>query len=114
MNASEGDQETIPDVEGMPTTAVSLSGGGVRASIFALGVLLYLVRAGLNRQVRVIASVSGGSITSAAIASLMDFSKVTEDSFVQFTRALGQEFSMHSTFFLPKFRVFFWMFVTFA
>ena len=43
---------------------VALSGGGVRAALFDLGLLLYLVDAGLNTDVDQIASVSGGSITN--------------------------------------------------
>jgi hypothetical protein len=35
----------------MPSVSVSLSGGGHRASLFALGALLYLADAGKNREV---------------------------------------------------------------
>jgi hypothetical protein len=48
---------------------VSLSGGGVRASAFALGALLYLVDSGLNRRVAVISSVSGASLTNGFLLS---------------------------------------------
>ena len=44
---------------------LSLSGGGHRATIFALGALLYLVDSGRNQDVRLITSVSGGSITNS-------------------------------------------------
>jgi predicted acylesterase/phospholipase RssA len=47
---------------------VALSGGGLRAALFSLGVLIGLVHCGENRKVSHIASVSGGSITSAAVA----------------------------------------------
>lgn len=48
---------------------VALSGGGHRASAWAAGALLYLIDAGIIRDVASIASVSGGSITNAWIAS---------------------------------------------
>jgi hypothetical protein len=46
-----------------------LSGGGHRASIFSLGALLYLVDADRHRDIRVISSVSGGSLTSGFVAA---------------------------------------------
>ncbi|HUL83046.1 MAG TPA: hypothetical protein VL131_12945 [Gammaproteobacteria bacterium] len=49
---------------------VALSGGGHRATAYALGVLVYLVDSGLNTRVRTVASVSGGSILNAFIAVL--------------------------------------------
>jgi len=53
--------------------AVSLSGGGHRATLFTLGALMYLVDAGLNTQVTSIASVSGGSLTNAFAGQNLDF-----------------------------------------
>ncbi len=50
------------------TIGLCFSGGGHRASIFSLGALLYLVDAGHHRDVRVISSVSGGSLTSVFLA----------------------------------------------
>jgi predicted acylesterase/phospholipase RssA len=47
---------------------VALSGGGYRAAAWALGVFLYLADAGLSRRVTTSSSVSGGSITNAAMA----------------------------------------------
>jgi hypothetical protein len=41
--------------------AVTLSGGGHRATLFGLGALMYLVDARANTNVSSIASVSGGS-----------------------------------------------------
>jgi predicted acylesterase/phospholipase RssA len=63
--------------------AVSLSGGGHRATLFGLGVLLALVDRGLNKQVKQIASVSGGSIANAFIASQIKFNdaKTTSEVF---------------------------------
>jgi predicted acylesterase/phospholipase RssA len=50
------------------TIGLCFSGGGHRASIFSLGALLYLVDAGRHRDVSVISSVSGGSLTSGFLA----------------------------------------------
>jgi Patatin-like phospholipase len=60
---------------------VALSGGGHRATAYALGSLLYLVHAKLNGRVRNIASVSGASITNAFVASRCDFKHVEIDEF---------------------------------
>ncbi|UVT18587.1 MAG: patatin-like phospholipase family protein [Nitrospira sp.] len=59
----------------MAKIAIALSGGGYRASLFGLGVLLYLVDAQKNREVTSIASVSGGSITNAYIAQIKGYQK---------------------------------------
>lgn len=66
---------------GLRDIAVALSGGGHRASLFALGVLLYLVDTGKNRRVAMISSVSGGSITNGYVAQACDFSTVTPEEF---------------------------------
>lgn len=50
------------------TIGLALSGGGFRASFFALGALRYLAEARLLPQVRVISSVSGGSILAGVVA----------------------------------------------
>lgn len=50
------------------TIGLCLSGGGHRATLFALGALLYLVDAGRHRDVREISSVSGGSLTNGFLA----------------------------------------------
>jgi len=44
---------------------LGLSGGGFRASIFHLGVILRLEELGIMPQMKVISSVSGGSIITA-------------------------------------------------
>ena len=54
---------------GNKTIGLCLSGGGHRASIFALGALLYLVDADRHRDVKAISSVSGGSLTSGFFAA---------------------------------------------
>jgi predicted acylesterase/phospholipase RssA len=48
--------------------ALTISGGGHRAALYGLGVLLAFVHRGLNRKVKRISSVSGGSIVNAYIA----------------------------------------------
>jgi predicted acylesterase/phospholipase RssA len=70
---------------------VALSGGGLRATAFGLGVLLYLIDSGLNRKVKTISSVSGGSITSGFIASECDFASITDkEEFVSIASRLSQ------------------------
>src|SRR5262249_15526818 len=58
-----------------PQVGIALSGGGHRASLMALGALLYAVDAGI-KDVNTISSVSGGSITNAFVAQECDFRKV--------------------------------------
>ena len=48
---------------------LALSGGGVRASTFHMGVLRRLAAEGLLEQVSVVSTVSGGSLVTAAIMS---------------------------------------------
>ena len=59
--------------------AIALSGGGHRASLFGLGVLLYLADAGRNRDVVSVSSVSGGSLTNAWLAQRGDYSNLTPE-----------------------------------
>jgi hypothetical protein len=56
--------------------AVALSGGGHRATLFAIGALLALVDRGLNRRVVQISSVSGGSIANAFVAQRCHFEQL--------------------------------------
>ena len=51
-----------------PALGLALSGGGVRAALFALGVVIGLIETGCHRRVRCVASVSGGSILNAVLA----------------------------------------------
>jgi hypothetical protein len=53
--------------------AVSMSGGGHRATLFVLGALLYLVDARANAKVTSIASVSGGSLTNGLVGQEVNF-----------------------------------------
>ena len=57
----------------MAKVSVALSGGGHRASLFALGTMQYLADAGANRDVVSVASVSGGSLTNGFIAQQLDY-----------------------------------------
>jgi predicted acylesterase/phospholipase RssA len=57
----------------MARIGVALSGGGHRASVWGAGLLLYLADAGRHRDVGVIVSVSGGSITNGVVAHEMDY-----------------------------------------
>ena len=61
--------------------ALAFSGGGHRASLFALGVLLYLTEAGKNREVTSVSSVSGGSLTNGFVAQAGDYSSLTPNEF---------------------------------
>jgi hypothetical protein len=72
---------------------VALSGGGHRASVFALGVLLYLVRCGRNANVAHITSVSGGSITNAYVGLSGDYRNFSADEFDQIAGALALQLS---------------------
>ena len=65
--------------DGSVDIGVSLSGGGHRATLFGLGVLLYLAHAHderdepLSRRVSAISSVSGGSIANGFLAQSLDY-----------------------------------------
>lgn len=52
-----------------PKFFVALSGGGYRATAFASGALLYLCDSNLLKNVTVVSSVSGGSITNGFLAA---------------------------------------------
>src|SRR3954451_3508478 len=60
---------------------VALSGGGHRATVFGLGVMLALVDQGLNERVVSISSVSGGSIANGIAMSGPDFGTVRTTEF---------------------------------
>jgi predicted acylesterase/phospholipase RssA len=61
----------------MGRIGIALSGGGHRATIWGIGVLLYLADAGRQADVGVIASVSGGSIANGVVAHEMDYAKAS-------------------------------------
>lgn len=66
---------------------VALSGGGHRATLFALGALLYLADSGVSQNVTIMSSVSGGSLTNGYVAQECDFSSVSP---VEFRRVAGR------------------------
>jgi predicted acylesterase/phospholipase RssA len=69
---------------------IALSGGGHRATLFALGALLYLADAGLNAGVRTIASVSAGSIANAYLGlTKPGFRTQTSETFEEHVRSLA-------------------------
>ena len=74
-------QSTPPIVKAEPSLAVSLSGGGHRATLFGLGALMYLVDAGANARVTSIASVSGGSLTNGFVGQALDFKSTDGTTF---------------------------------
>ena len=55
-----------------PSIGLCLSGGGFRASFYALGALRYLAEAGLLERLVAVSAVSGGSIAAAAVADRWD------------------------------------------
>jgi predicted acylesterase/phospholipase RssA len=63
----------------MARIGVALSGGGHRATIWGIGVLLYLADVGRQQDVGVIASVSGGSIANGVVAHEMDYAHTSPD-----------------------------------
>lgn len=77
--------------------AVALSGGGHRAALFGLGVLLYLVDAGKHRSVTSVASVSGGSLTNGYVAQSVDYASVTPEEFWNLARGLTTQIGRRGT-----------------
>lgn len=61
--------------------AVSLSGGGHRATLFVLGALMYLADAKANAHVTSIASVSGGSLTNGFVGQTVNFREIDGSEF---------------------------------
>ncbi len=61
--------------------AIALSGGGHRASVLAMGGLVAIVDREMNSRVEVISSVSGGSLTNAAVAAAegVDYTTITTE-----------------------------------
>ncbi len=86
---------------------ISLSGGGFRATLFALGVLYYFVDSGLAKSLRSVVSVSGGSIANALIAQECDLSVVTSEEFEAIVRRVAR--TIATTGLLWTFPAFLWM-----
>jgi NTE family protein len=55
---------------GFPNLGVALSGGGVRAAVFHLGVLRYLADKGAMERITSLSTVSGGSLVIAAVMTI--------------------------------------------
>ena len=72
-----------PITPGRSPIMVVLSGGGFRATLTALGAIRFLADAGLLPDVRIISSVSGGSLANAAAAAHWDTAQ-TQPSFDEF------------------------------
>lgn len=82
--------------------AVSLSGGGHRATLFVLGALMYLVDAQANANVTSIASVSGGSLTNGLVGQALNFRGTDGEEFRQrVARPLATQIAMKGTLFAP-------------
>jgi len=82
--------------------AISLSGGGHRASLFTLGALMYLVDAEANERVTSIASVSGGSLTNGFVGQELDFKSTNGDDFRRLVaRPFATQIVKSGTFFAP-------------
>lgn len=80
------------------TTSIALSGGGHRASLFGLGVLLYLADHGENKRVSSIASVSGGSITNGYLAKTIDFRTASSGEVREALHPMAQILARQGTF----------------
>lgn len=84
--------------------AVSLSGGGHRATLFGLGALMYLVDVGANAHVSSIASVSGGSLTNGFVGQTLDFRSADGPSFRERVASpLATQIAKSGTLFAPVF-----------
>src|SRR5215217_6891391 len=82
--------------------AVTLSGGGHRATLFTLGALMYLVDAKANGSVTSIASVSGGSLTNGLVGQAVDFRQTDGDQFRQRVAGpLATQIALKGTLFAP-------------
>lgn len=78
---------------------VAISGGGHRASLFGLGVLMYLADAGENRNVVTISSVSGGSLTNAFLGLNGDYRAHSAGEFRNLARKLASQIANRGTLF---------------
>jgi len=83
----------------MPTIGVALSGGGHRASLFGLGVLMYLADAEKNRDVVCISSVSGGSLTNGYVAQAGNYRTTPGAVFSEATKPFAKQIASSGTLF---------------
>ena len=83
----------------MAGVSVAMSGGGHRASLFGLGVLMYLADAGVNRDITSIASVSGGSITNGYVAQTLEYRDVSGPEFERAVAPYAKQLAQRGTLF---------------
>jgi hypothetical protein len=84
--------------------AVSMSGGGHRATLFVLGALMYLVDAKANAHVSSIASVSGGSLTNGFVGQTLNFKETDGSEFrKRVASPLATQIAKSGTLFAPLF-----------
>ncbi|HEY3210237.1 MAG TPA: patatin-like phospholipase family protein [Actinomycetota bacterium] len=88
----------------MKGIGVALSGGGHRASLFGLGVLLYLADAGKLPEVTSIASVSGGSLTNGYVAQTLDVNQAADGGeFEQAMKPFARQLAQNGSLFASRF-----------
>jgi predicted acylesterase/phospholipase RssA len=83
--------------------SVALSGGGHRATLFGLGVLLYLVDVGRNADVTSIASVSGGSIANGYLAQHASYRRADTEEIHRVARQLASTIANEGSLMGPPF-----------
>jgi predicted acylesterase/phospholipase RssA len=93
----------IDESEGPASLSVALSGGGHRAALFGLGVLLYLADAGRNVEVTSIASVSGGSITNGYLAQRISYNRADTREVHRTARELASTIANQGSLMGPAF-----------
>lgn len=83
----------------MARIGIAISGGGHRATLFGLGVLVYLTDVGKNREVVSISSVSGGSLTNAYVGLRGTYSKQGAQDFRRIAGQLAHQIASRGTLF---------------
>ena len=97
-----------PPNASVKSLAVSLSGGGHRATLFVLGALMYLVDAKANTYVSSIASVSGGSLTNGLVGQNLNFRETDGTEFrSRVASPLATQIAKEGTLFAPLFTKFY-------
>ena len=85
----------------MPSIAIAVSGGGHRASLFGLGVLMYLIDAGKNREVSSITSVSGGSLTNGYVGQTGNYRQMSPEEFRTALQPFAERIASKGTLWAP-------------
>jgi predicted acylesterase/phospholipase RssA len=96
--ASEPGTAPSPPADDDGAIGLALSGGGVRATLFSLGVIIGLIETGCHRRIRCVTSVSGGSILNAALAHGPTLSRLTLDEFEPCASALARSLAWRGVF----------------